>query len=122
MKTIQILIIIGLAVILTACHQSDKSIAGVYVMNFKNEYSVAHDTLVIQSYSLSVGTYQVERRDGYQRIREGKILPKAYRQERWMATFDRARQILSESAYGRQIYIRDDGRTLSYGGSYQKVN
>ena len=91
-------------------------------MSFKNEYSIATDTIVIQSYNLAAGTYQVERRDGYHRIRDGKILPKEFRQEHWMATFDRDKQVLQESDYGRQVYIKDDGRSLFYGSTYKKIN
>ncbi|MEZ2336419.1 hypothetical protein AB6735_12345 [Mucilaginibacter sp. RCC_168] len=91
-------------------------------MSFKNEYSIATDTLVIQSYNLAAGTYQVERRDGYHRIRDGKTLPKEYRQEHWMATFDKDKQVLQETIYGRQIYIKDDGRSLSFGGIYRKID
>jgi len=122
MKTIRILIFISSALIFIACNRTANTISGIYVMSFRNEYSIATDTLVIQSYSLGAGTYQVERRDGYHRIREGKILPKEYRQERWMATFEKDKQILSENTYGRQIYIKGDGRTLSYNGTYRKID
>lgn len=90
-------------------------------MSFKNEYSIATDTLVIQVYSLAAGTYRVERRDGYHRIREGRILPKEFKQEQWMATFDKDKLVLQESAFGRQIFIKGDGRSLEYGGTYRKI-
>jgi hypothetical protein len=122
MKTLKILLLFGIAITLAACNKSASAISGVYVMNFKNEYSIASDTLIIQTYSLAAGTYQVERRDGYHRIRQGKILPKEFRQERWMATFDKDKQVLQENAYGRQIYIKGDGHSLSYGGTYQKID
>ena len=121
MKT-KILLVIGLAFTITACQQKEKSICGIYAMNFKNEFSIATDTLIIQSYSLTAGSYQVERRDGYHRIRQGKILPKEFRQEHWMATYDKDKQLLQEGTYGRQIYIKGDGRSLSYGGAYTKIN
>lgn len=122
MKTLKILLLLGYAVIIANCNKTASSISGVYVMSFKNEYSIATDTLIIRAYSLTAGTYQVERRDGYHRIRQGKISPKEFRQEHWMATFDKDKQVLQENAYGRQIYIKGDGRSLSYGGTYQKIN
>ena len=122
MKTIRILIFISSALLFIACNRTANAVSGVYVMSFSNKYSIATDTLIIQAYSLEAGTYQVERRDGYHRIRDGKILPKEYRQERWMATIDKDKQILSENAYGRQIYIKGDGRTLSYNGTYRKID
>jgi hypothetical protein len=123
MKTIiRILIIIGIAVIISACHQAGGNITGVYVMSFKNEYSIATDTMIISAYSLEAGSYQIERKDGYHRIRQGKTLPKEYRQEHWMATFDKSHQLLSEGPYGRQVFIKGDGKTLTYNGTYQKIN
>ena len=122
MKTFKLLLLFACAITIMGCNKSDYSVSGVYVMSFKNEYSIATDTLVIQSYNLAAGTYQVERRDGYHRIRDGKTLPKEYRQEHWMATFDKDKQVLQETIYGRQIYIKDDGRSLSFGGIYRKID
>ncbi|SDP14115.1 hypothetical protein SAMN05428975_0453 [Mucilaginibacter sp. OK268] len=122
MKTFKLLLLFVCAITIMGCNKSDYSVSGVYVMSFKNEYSIATDTLVIQSYNLAAGTYQVERRDGYHRIRDGKTLPKEYRQEHWMATFDKDKQVLQETIYGRQIYIKDDGRSLSFGGIYRKID
>lgn len=121
MKTFKILLVIGITVLLAACHQRDYAISGVYVMSFKNEYSIATDTMIIQSYNPAADTYQVERRASYHRIRDGKILPKEFSQESWMATFDKEKQILQETAFGRQVYINTDGRSLSFHGTYQKI-
>lgn len=120
MKTFKILLVIGITVLLAAC-QRDHAISGIYVLSFKNEYSIATDTMIIQSYNLAAGTYQVERRASYHRIRDGKILPKEFSQESWMATFDKEKQILQETAFGRQVYINTDGRSLSFHGTYQKI-
>jgi hypothetical protein len=122
MKNLKILFLTGLAFIITACHNRDKAISGVYVMSFSNEYSIATDTIVIQAYSLTSGSYTIERRDGYHRIRQGKILPKEFRREHWMAIYDQEKQLLLEIADGRQIYLKGDGKTLSYGGTYTKIN
>ena len=121
MKTLKILLLLGYAIIIAGCNKTASSVSGVYVTSFRNEYSIATDTLIIQAYSLTAGTYQVERRDGYHRIRQGKILPKEFRQEQWMATYDKDKHVLQETAYGRQIYIKGDGHSLSYGGTYQKI-
>jgi len=91
-------------------------------LNFKNEYSMANDTLIITAYNLSAGTYEVERRDGYHRIRQGKILPKEFRQEKWIATFEKDKQLLLESAWGRQVYINTDNHSASFNGIYRKIN
>jgi hypothetical protein len=122
MKTLKIMLLIAITLFAISCNNSkDRTISGIYVMSFKNEYSIATDTIVIQVYNQSANSYNVERRDGYHRIREGKILPKEFRQEQWMATFDKEKMILQESAFGRQIYIRGDGSSLEYGGTYQRI-
>jgi hypothetical protein len=121
MKTLKILLLIGCTLIIVACNRKNSTISGVYVMSFNNEYSMATDTIVIEVYNSGANTYQVERRDGYHRIREGKILPKEFRKERWMAIFDKDKMILQESAFGRQIYIRGNVSSLEYGGTYQKI-
>jgi hypothetical protein len=122
MKTLKMILLIAIALFVIACKNSNNQIvSGIYVMSFKNEYSIATDTIVIQAYNLNANTYQVERRDGYHRIREGKVLPKEFRQEQWMATFDPAKMLLQESELGRQIYIKADGSSLEYGGTYRKI-
>jgi hypothetical protein len=122
MKTLKITLLTAIALLAVACKNSkDMAISGIYAMSFKNEYSIATDTIVIEAYSLTAHTYQVERRDGYHRIREGKILPKEFRQEKWMATFDKSKMVLQESAFGRQVFIKGDGQSLEYGGTYQKI-
>lgn len=123
MKTLKIIFVITSALLTVACdsNKTFNSISGVYVMSFKNEYSIATDTIIIQTYNSDANTYQVERRDGYHRIRDGKILPKEFRQEQWMATFDKDKQVLREGEFGRQVYFKAGGRSLDYGGTYQKI-
>ncbi len=122
MKTLKIMLPLAIVSFAIACNPGrDRTISGIYVMSFKNAYSIATDTIVIQVYNPGANTYQVERRDGYHRIRDGKILPKEFRQEYWMATLDKDKQVLQESAYGRQVYIKGDGSSLSFGGTYQKI-
>ena len=83
---------------------------------------MAKDTLIIEAYNLNSRTYQVERRSGYHRIRKGQVMPKEYKQEKWMATFNQDKFILQETAYGRQIYFKPDLRSLSFGATYHKIN
>jgi hypothetical protein len=121
MKTLKLLLAFGCAIIVASCNNTDNTVSGIYVLNFKNEYSIASDTLIITAYNLTTGTYQVESRNGYRRIREGKILPKEFRQDHWTALFDKTKQVLQESTFGRQIYVNTDNHSLSFGGTYQKI-
>lgn len=70
---------------------------------------MAEDTLQIDVYNSDAGSYKVARRDGFHRIREGKVLQKELRQEHWMATYDPAKRVLQETVYGKQIYFSEDG-------------
>jgi hypothetical protein len=121
MKTLKFLLFIAGLLIIVACNSTDRAISGIYILNFKNEYTITNDTMVIKVYNLETGMYQVQRRAGYHLIRDGKILPKEFSQESWMATFDRKKQVLQETELGRQVYINADGHSLSYQGTYQKI-
>ena len=121
MKTLKILLLLGCTISFAGCDKTANTVSGIYVLNFRNEYSIASDTLIITAYNPSAGTYQVERRDGYHRIRQGKILPKEFRQERWIATLEKDKQLLRESAWGRQVYINTDNHSASYNGIYRKI-
>lgn len=123
MKTSKSMLLIAIALIAIACnHVKDKAISGVYVVSTKNEYTILNDTLVIDAYNLEAGVYKIEKRSGYHLIRDGKILPKQYRQKSWQATFDKEKQLLSETAYGKQIYLNTAAGTLSFGATYHKIN
>jgi hypothetical protein len=121
MKTLKMLILIGCTLIIVACNKTGSTISGVYVTAFKNEYSIANDTLIIDVYNLNVGTYHVVRRSGYHRIREGKVLPKEFETKKWVATYNQDKQVLQETEFGRQIYVNADQHTLSFGATYQKI-
>jgi hypothetical protein len=121
MKTLKILSLLVYAIIIAGCDKTASSISGVYILNFKNEFTITNDTLIIQVYNPSAGSYQVERRAGYRRIRDGKLLPKEFSSETWMAIFDKEKQVLQETAFGRQIFVNANGHSLSYEGTYQKI-
>ncbi|MES2108568.1 MAG: hypothetical protein V4577_07470 [Bacteroidota bacterium] len=121
MKTLKILFLVSCASIIIACNSTNQAISGVYILNFRNEFTITNDTLVIEAYNLEAGTYQVQRRAGYRRIHDGKILPKEFSQETWMATFNKEKQVLQETELGRQVYINADGHSLSFEGTYQKI-
>jgi len=122
MKTLKLMLLLAIALMAIACNRAkDRAISGVYVVDTKNEYTILSDTLVIEAYNLEAGVYQIEKRSGYQLIRDGKILPKQYRQKSWQATFDKEKELLSETAYGKQIYLNTAAGTLSFGATYHKI-
>lgn len=122
MKSLKFLLLIAIALLAIACNQGkDAAISGVYVANSKNEYTILSDTMIIEAYNPETGVYQVEKRSGYQLIRDGKILPKEFKQKSWKATFDKDKQVLSETALGKQIYLNTAAGTLSFGATYRKI-
>lgn len=66
-------LLMGMAAIslLTACHR-EKNYDGIYTAHIKGEYSVADDTLIVD------GAF-VTRRTGFQKLRNGRLLPKQYK-------------------------------------------
>jgi hypothetical protein len=122
MKKLRLLAVVAGATLILACNaKTDSAVSGIYVTAFKNEYTIANDTLIIEAYNLETGTYKVERRSGFKRVRDGKVLPKEFKRENWTATFDKDRQVLQETQLGKQLYLNTQKGTLSYGATYQKI-
>jgi len=109
MKTLKILTFIGCAMFIIACSSSrNPELSGIYTNQAQSEYSTASDTLIITVVSLTDKSYSVERRTGYQKIRNGQKLPAEHKQEKWQATWDPDKQVLAETEYGRQISVLRD--------------
>ncbi|MCQ6958316.1 hypothetical protein [Mucilaginibacter aquariorum] len=109
MKTLKFLIIAGFALLIAGCGGSkNPELTGVYVNNAESEYSVATDTLIITAVNLATKTYSIERRDAFQRKRNGQKLPAEFRKETWQAVWNTDQQVLAETELGRQIYLSDD--------------
>jgi hypothetical protein len=109
MKTLKILTFISCALIIIACNSSkNPELSGVYTNQAQSEYSIASDTLTITAVSLADKSYSVERRTGYQKIRNGQKLPAENKQEKWQATWNPDKQVLAETEYGRQISVLRD--------------
>ena len=108
MKTLKLIVLVSCAAAFAACTSKNPELSGVYVNQSQSEYSVASDTLIITVVSLTDKTYSVERRDGFQKIRNGAKLPIQFKQETWHATWDTNQQVLAETEYGRQIRLSPD--------------
>ncbi|GAB3921854.1 hypothetical protein [Mucilaginibacter myungsuensis] len=65
---------VSTVVIFSAC--GSESPDGIYVAKWKNEFSVADDTIIIKDNI-------VTKRTGYQKIRNGKLKPKEWSVQRW---------------------------------------
>jgi hypothetical protein len=97
-------------------------ISGTYVTHFKNEYSITSDTLIITSESNSQ-IYNVERRTGFNKVRDSKTFPKEFKVAKWVSTYNIDKQLLQETELGKQISILPNKKSLKLGDTeYQKIN
>lgn len=122
MKVISMFII----VVLTGCGVSQSlphpSIAGTYVYAFKNEYNITSDTLILSVYNEEAGTYLIEDRSGFHRIREGKVLPKEYKQTKEIGHYDPTASQLMGQRTGRIYSFPSTGEGLLMGTApYKKI-
>lgn len=98
--------------LLCACRGNDNKpeFSGSYVKHAEGEYSIADDTLEI--HEINENSYSITRTTGYQKIREGKLLPKERRHEELTATYNPQSQQLRESKRGRIITMKDGDSVL----------
>jgi hypothetical protein len=122
MKVSTILIALTITVLFGCSPASNKSdISGTYVTQFKNEYSITSDTLVIALEGNSQ-TYNVERKTGFNKVRDGKTLPKEFKIAKWVSSYDTDKHLLQETELGKQISVLPEKQSLKFGDTeYQKV-
>ena len=107
-----------------SCSSNNKKtdISGTYVTQFKNEYSITTDTIVLTASESSSQTYNIERRTGFNKVRNGKILPKQFKVAKWTTTYNTTKELLQETDLGKQISLSPDKQSLKLGDTeYQKV-
>lgn len=117
-------ILIALTVIsLYSCSYATKQtdITGTYVTQFKNDYSITADTLIVSSEANSQ-TFNIERRTGFNKIRDGKTFPKEFKSKKWVSSYDTEKQVLQETELGKQISVLPEKQVLKLGDTeYQRV-
>lgn len=123
-------LIVGLAVLFIACQkQSLRSfVPGVYVNHSSGKFSLADDTLVIRLEGRErrrervPDRFVIERRTGFNRIREGRTGKREYEQERWEVVLDEAAAVLNELKHGKVIRLFPDSAMLKIGKRrYDKI-
>ena len=116
MKTYPILIAACLILLAQACTRTeDKAIAGIYTTSFTNGYSKTDDTLIVSAYNLANHIYQIERHTGYNKIRDGKILHREFKQQKWTAIYQKENLVLEAGELGRKLLVKPDERELIMG-------
>ncbi|MEJ7691585.1 hypothetical protein [Daejeonella sp.] len=101
----QKMIVLMTSVLFCYCAGNERlsEIGGTYVNHSEGEYSVADDTLVINS--ISSRSYSITRKTGFQKVRDGKLLPKEQRREELTAIYEPRTRQLQETKRGRIITV-----------------
>jgi hypothetical protein len=111
-----------LSIYMFGCNSNhpDHDISGVYVNKSQSEYSVAFDTLILSKKAAT--NYEVERKTGFQKIRNGSTMLKEFKSEKWPAQFNQEKMLLSETELGRQISVEQNGKSINLKStSYSKI-
>lgn len=90
---------------------SGLSVAGTYVSHESGEYSISKDTLLI----LATGgeeNYQLIRRSGFQRIRDGKLQPEEIKVQEYSGKYDPETATLVIDGDDKQVRFFAGGKSL----------
>lgn len=120
---VNIILIAIVAVLLSGCtnDRTRSFIPGTYVNHAEGEYSTANDTLIIETSESN--NFQISRKTGFKRIRNGKVRKQEYETERWNAIYDEGTKTLTETNRGKLITFYPDANKLIVGKrEYQKIN
>jgi hypothetical protein len=120
---IKIILTVLICGLLFACNLYEKQsfMPGTYVNNTTGRYSVASDTLVIEA---SEGDrFKIDRKTGFNLIRNGRKGRRQYETEKWNAVFDEKTGVLTETRRGKILMFDPDSNMLMIGNrKYKKVN
>lgn len=115
------LVVLGIAA--WGCGEVDEVRAfmpGVYVREFSHEFAFGYDTLELRL--VSGNTYAIEKRSGYQRVREGAA-PEAVRHvEKWTGLYnERERHIMEQKREKLLTFHPEEQKLLLGAVAYYKV-
>jgi len=112
------LAILGL---LSACGSGSEAnisfIPGTYVNQAQSEFSVANDTLVIETAKNTDNIYLITRKTGYRRITDGKVQQLQHQVKHWTGMWDTQKQILQVMQTGNTLIFQPDKHNLLNGSS-----
>jgi len=86
---------------------------GTYVDHAGGEFSVADDTLVVRA--MGGIHYRIDRRTGFNLLRDGKKGERQYETEQWQAIAEREPGLLREQHYGKLLVFDRDSAALWVG-------
>jgi len=123
MKTIIWSVCAVLIAFFSACDRDQvrSFIPGTYVNQAGSEFSKASDTLVIEAGNHN--RYLIQRKTGFNRIRDGKTGKREYETEVWTAMYDEQSRILKETRRGKELVFDPSAGTLRITSRvYRKIN
>jgi hypothetical protein len=120
-------IIAVLAIVMVSCGSITEEvkdfIPGTYVRFAAGEYSKACDTLRVDEYDATHGTYMIEQRTGYQRMVDAKLQPREYLRRRHTAVLDEQTHQLQDRKTGKYYtFSPERGTMLAGSAEYIKIN
>jgi len=113
---------LAIVLMLGSCGRgSGVSIAGTYVSHETGEYSISKDTLLILAAG-SEDNYQLIRRSGFQRIREGKLQAEEVKVQEYTGKYDPETSVIRLDGDDKQVRFFAGGKSLLLAKrEYQKV-
>lgn len=114
-----------IALLFIGCAGQDPAstdISGAYVRFAEGDFSKSWDTLIIGSYDAKGGTYIVQQRTGFQRIREGKLQPKEYDKKKAVLVYDASTRQLQDIKTGLLYSFAAENKLLAGHAEYLKIN
>ncbi len=98
------------------------SVPGEYIFNGGTELSQGSDTIIISAFDEKAATYMVIRNTGFRRLIDGRLQPKEFKSEKFIATYDDKKQQLADSKTGRLLSFSSSNKDLVFGtATYQKI-
>jgi hypothetical protein len=108
--------------LLAACNWvSSEPVVGTYVNHSEGEYSIADDTLSVSEFK--EGQWKVERRTGFNLIREGVVARREFETEEWTLVYDEHLSAYRQLERGKIIRYDAEAKVLHIGNrEYRKIN
>ncbi|ETZ20155.1 hypothetical protein [Pedobacter sp. V48] len=116
-----VVLALALIIFLQSCSKSN-SFAGTYVNTAGSEFSIAHDTLVVEHVAAKV--YLIHRSTGFQLLDEaGQPGKKQLETEEWTADYDADSGIMMERRRGKTISFNADATEMTVvRRKYRRIN
>lgn len=125
MKAI-VIYFVSITVLFAACQTISSDpvrnfIPGSYVRSVGDEFSRGSDTLVLRQ--LQGNTYEIIKRSGIIRIREGQEQPFEHKIETWTGIYDEKDQVIHEQRKGKLIsFVPKENKLLVGSSAFKKIN